>query len=59
MKHHDDKNINLFYLVGLLTGLFIGVVINIGISWIIGLGITGLLFAGFFVSAFVKTREDA
>ena len=57
MKH--DKDISLFYLVGLLTGLFIGVVVNMGIGWIVGLGITGLCFAGFFVSAFVKTREDA
>ncbi len=59
MKHHEEKNYGLFYLVGLLTGLFIGVVINIGLAWIVGLGITGLLFAGFFVNAFVKGREEA
>jgi len=59
MKHHEETNFNLYYLVGLLTGLFIGVVIDMGLAWIVALGITGLLFAGFFVNALVKGREEA
>ncbi|MDB5136175.1 MAG: hypothetical protein JWP37_2778 [Mucilaginibacter sp.] len=64
MAHHHEQqeettNYNsLYYLVGLLTGLFIGVVIDLGITWTLSLGVVGLLFAAFFLSVFVRGREQ-
>jgi hypothetical protein len=63
MTHHPEKseeiNYNsLYYLVGLLTGLFIGVVIDCGIGYIVSLGIVGLLFAALFINVFVRGREQ-
>ena len=58
MKQHEDNNFySVYYLVGLLAGMFIGVVTNSGPGFIIGLGVTGLLFAGFFLRTFVKGHE--
>lgn len=61
MTHTEEKeeiNFNaLYYLVGLLTGLFIGVVIDISITWTLSLGVVGLLFAAFFLQVFVRGRE--
>ncbi len=58
MKQHEDNNYySTYYLVGLLAGLFTGVVTHSGPGYIIGLGITGLLFAGFFLRVFVKGHE--
>jgi uncharacterized membrane protein YeaQ/YmgE (transglycosylase-associated protein family) len=64
MKHHheeeDQKSQDyIYYLVGLLSGLFSGVVIDNGFILIPILGIVGLLFAGLFLSVFVKGREKA
>ncbi|MEO6850921.1 MAG: hypothetical protein ABI203_01380, partial [Mucilaginibacter sp.] len=61
MTHHPEKseeiNFNaLFYIVGLLTGLFIGVVTGCGVGFIISLGIVGLLFAALFINVFVRGR---
>lgn len=58
MKQHEDNNFYpVYYLVGLLAGLFTGVVTNCSICFTIGLGVTGLLFAGFFLRTFVKGHE--
>jgi hypothetical protein len=64
MKHHheqdDQKSYDyIYYLVGLLTGLFTGVVIDNGFILIPILGVVGLLFAAFFLSLFVRGREKA
>lgn len=63
MEHHQQQeeavNFNaLYYVVGLLTGLFIGVVIDISITWTLSLGVVGLLFAALFLSVFVRGREQ-
>ena len=62
MAHHQaEKEINikgLYYLVGLLTGLFTGLVTGETPGWIIGLGVTGLLFAALFQQVFVRGREQ-
>jgi len=62
MTHHKEEvkenYEKLYYVVGLLCGLFAGVVIDHGIGLIIGLGIFGLLFAGFFLQLMVRGRED-
>jgi hypothetical protein len=63
MKHHHEEEEKssdyLYYLVGLISGLFTGFVLDIGFIWIPILGLFGLLFAGFFVALLVKGREKA
>jgi hypothetical protein len=62
IPHHAAKQIkdaNIYYLVGLLAGLFIGVTLEGSPLWIPILGIVGLLFTAFFVNIFVKGRADA
>jgi len=60
--HHkaEEKSIeNIYYLVGLLSGLFVGAVLGSGLVWVPVLGIFGLLFAGFFITLFVKSSDPA
>jgi len=62
MKHHDKKEENLdyvYYLVGLLSGLFVGFIIDRGFTWIPVGGVLGLLTAAFFLNVLAKTSEDA
>ena len=62
MAHHEEKKeniLNLYYLVGLLGGLFIGFILDMGFTYIIAGGVTGLLFTAFFYNALVKGRADA
>jgi hypothetical protein len=62
MKHHEEeeKNVDyLYYLIGLLSGLFTGFVIDTTFILIPILGIVGLLFAGFFLNVFVRGRGKA
>lgn len=61
MKHHEEvKNYDsLYYLVGLLTGLVVGVVIDTTFVLIPILGVVGLLFAGLFLNIFVRGRGNA
>jgi len=59
--HHEEKEKSvtpLYYLVGIGSGLFTGLVIEKGIEWIIALGIVGLLFTAFFLQVFVRGREE-
>lgn len=62
MEHqHEEKEINvkgLYYVIGLLTGLVTGLIIDNGIGLTIGLGVTGLLFTGLYLTVFVRGRED-
>jgi len=60
--HHNEEEENydyLYYLIGLLSGLFTGVVIDNGFILVPILGIVGLLLAGFFLNVFVRGREKA
>jgi hypothetical protein len=64
MKHHEEeieeKSYDyIYYVIGLLSGLFIGIVINSSFILIPILGVVGLLFAGLFLSVFVKGRGKA
>jgi hypothetical protein len=64
MTHHHNEeeeksNDYLYYLVGLLSGLFTGAVIDNGFILVPILGIFGLMFAGFFLNVFVRGREKA
>ncbi|MES2112433.1 MAG: hypothetical protein V4577_26990 [Bacteroidota bacterium] len=58
MKHkEEEKNIDsLYYLIGLLSGLATGVIIDKSIILIPVLGVVGLLLAGFFLNVFVRGR---
>ena len=62
MKHQHKKEENLdyvYYLVGLLSGLFVGFIIDKGFTWIPVGGVLGLLTAAFFLNVLAKTSEDA
>ncbi|MDB4905204.1 MAG: hypothetical protein JWQ63_4485 [Mucilaginibacter sp.] len=62
MTHHHEEEKNydyIYYLVGLISGLFVGVVIDAGFIWIPILGIFGLLFTAFFIKLLVQGRERA
>jgi len=61
MKHHkEEENFDyVYYLVGLICGLFVGAVIDRGFTWIPVGGILGLLTAAFFLNVLVKDRQDA
>jgi hypothetical protein len=61
MKHHEEEEKSLdfvFYLVGLVSGLFIGAIIDKGFTWIPVGGVLGLLTAAFFVTVLVKGRGE-
>jgi hypothetical protein len=62
MEHqHEEKEINLkalYYIIGLLTGIVTGFIINGSIVLMITLGITGLLFTALFLNVFVRGREE-
>jgi len=63
MAHHHKEEVKnekgIFSLVGTLTGLFIGVVINQTWELVVILGVVGFLFSGFFRQLLVKGRENA
>jgi len=63
MKHHPkagkENYNNIYYPVGLLTGLFVGVIIGTSLLWVLVSGIIGLLFTAFFVQVLAKSSEEA
>lgn len=62
MAHHEEEEKSydyIYYLIGLLSGLFTGIVIDTNFILIPILGIVGLLFAGFFLNVFVRGRGKA
>jgi type IV secretory pathway TrbD component len=60
MKQQSDKDLNyIYYLVAILSGLFVGAVIGVGFKWIILGGIFGFLTAAFFVNVLARSSEEA
>ena len=63
MKHHheeEERSLDfVYYLVALLSGLFVGFILDVGFIWIPVSGVLGLLTAAFFLNVLVKNREDA
>ncbi len=63
MTHHPKTKTenynNIYYPVGLLTGLFVGVIAGVSLVWILVSGIIGLLFTAFFVQVLAKSSEKA
>ena len=64
MAHHQEEgkkeiNVNsLYYLVGLISGLFTGAILGVGYIWIFVGGVLGLLTAALFLSVLVRGREQ-
>jgi len=59
--HHEEKEesyVNIYYAVGLLCGLFTGLVLDAGLIWIPIMGVFGLLFTAFFYKLLVEGRAD-
>ncbi|TSD64932.1 hypothetical protein FFF34_013620 [Inquilinus sp. KBS0705] len=64
MSHHhhhpkEEKNFdNVFYLVALVAGMFVGAIVERGFIWIPVGGVFGLLTAATFLKLLVKGREE-
>jgi hypothetical protein len=61
MKHkQEEKSYDfVYYLLGLVTGVFTGAILDVGLIWALVGGVLGLLSAGLFLNVLVKGREDA
>jgi VIT1/CCC1 family predicted Fe2+/Mn2+ transporter len=63
MSHHpkaEKENLNyIYYLVGALSGLFVGLLIETSIATVVVAGVLGLLFSAFFVQVLAKSSEEA
>ena len=63
MSHHpkaEKENLNyIYYLVGTLSGLFVGLLIESSIATVVVAGILGFLFSAFFVQVLAKSSEEA
>jgi hypothetical protein len=63
MSHHpkaEKENLDyIYYLVGILSGLFTGAIINVSFIWIILGGVLGFLTAAAFVNILAKGSEKA
>jgi len=62
MAHHhqkeEEKNYDfIYYLVGLISGLFTGAVCGVSMIWVLVGGLLGLLTAAFYVKVLTKGRE--
>lgn len=59
MSHHEEeKNFDyVFYLVALISGAFVGAIIERGFIWIPIGGVLGLLTAAVFIKLLVRGRE--
>ena len=61
MGHHKEEKENfdfIYYLVGLVTGLFIGFIIDKGFTWIFVGGVLGLLTAAAYIAVLVRGRNE-
>jgi hypothetical protein len=61
MKHQEEAKDNLdyiFYLVALISGAFVGLIIDKGFTWVVVGGVLGLLTAAFFLNVLVRGRGE-
>jgi hypothetical protein len=57
--HEEEKNYDyIFYLVALISGMFVGAIIERGFIWIPVGGVLGLLTAALFLKLLVRGREE-
>jgi hypothetical protein len=63
MSHHpkaEKENLDyVYYLVGILSGAFVGVVIQVSCIWVLVGALLGFLFSAFFVQVLAKSSEEA
>jgi hypothetical protein len=61
MKHQEEEKSYdfVYYLLGLVTGVFTGAILDVGMIWALVGGVLGLLSAGLFLNVLVKGREEA
>ena len=61
MSHHpkaEKESLDyIYYLVGILSGLFTGAIIEVSCTWVLVGGILGFLTAAFFVNVMAKSSE--
>ena len=64
MKQHEQETQEeksyefLYYIFGLVTGVFTGAILDVGMIWALVGGVLGLLSAALFLKVFVKGREE-
>jgi hypothetical protein len=61
MSNHEEEKDNLdfvFYIVALVSGMFVGAIIDKGFTWIFVGGVLGLLTAAFFLNILVRGRGE-
>ncbi|HEY8780255.1 MAG TPA: hypothetical protein VIM16_01465 [Mucilaginibacter sp.] len=58
-KEKEESYDSIYYIVGLLSGLFTGLVLDARFIWIPIMGLFGLLFTSFFIKLLVEGREDS
>jgi len=63
MAHHkeeEEKSYDfIYYVLGLVTGVFTGAILDVGLIWALVGGVLGLLSAAFYLNVLVKGREEA
>jgi len=62
MSHHhheEEKSYDfVFYLVAIISGMFVGAIVDRGFIWIPVGGVLGLLTAALFLKLLVRGREE-
>jgi hypothetical protein len=66
MSHHEQKeeldeakNFDfLYYMIGLVTGIFTGAILDVGMIFALLGGVLGLLSTALYLKVFVKGREE-
>jgi hypothetical protein len=62
MAHHKEEEKSydyVYYLVGLVSGLFTGAILDVGFVYVVLGGVLGLLSAALFLKVLVKNRGEA
>jgi hypothetical protein len=61
MKHQQEEEKSydfVYYLLGLVTGVLTGAILDVGMIWALVGGVLGLLSAGLFLNVLVKGRGE-
>ena len=58
-EKEEAKNFDfLYYIIGLVTGVFTGAILDVGMIWALVGGVLGLLSTALFLQIFVRGREE-
>lgn len=58
-QHEEEKNYNyIYYVVAMISGMFVGAIIEKGVIYILVGAILGLLTAGLFLKTLAKSSHD-